>query len=63
LVIHTTSVNARGIVQFRLRHDTFFIDPHLYVVILPCSDDSGMHDTAFVIPAMDIPAVTTASSD
>lgn len=31
LVIHTSSVNARGIVQFRIRHDTFFIDPRLSV--------------------------------
>jgi hypothetical protein len=63
LVIHTSSVNARGIVQFRIRHDTFFIDPHLYVVVLACSDDGAIHDTAFVIPSEDIPAVTTVSSD
>jgi hypothetical protein len=63
LVIHTSSINARGIVQFRIRHDTFFIDPHLFVVILPCLDDGAIHDTAFMVPAADIPAVTTASSD
>jgi len=63
LVIHTSSLNARGIVQFRIRHDTFFIDPHLFVVILPCLDDGAFHDTAFVIPSADIPTVTTASSD
>jgi len=63
LAIHTSSVNARGIVQFRIRHETFFIDPHLYVVVLPCSDDGAIYDTAFVIPSEDIPAVTTASSD
>jgi hypothetical protein len=63
LVIHTSSVNARGVVQFRIRHDTYFIDPHLYVVVLPCSNDGAIHDTAFVIPAADIPAVTTVSSD
>jgi hypothetical protein len=63
LVIHTSSVNARGIVQFRIRHDTFFIDTQLYVVVLPCLDDGVLHDTAFVIPSADIPAVTTASSD
>jgi hypothetical protein len=33
------------------------------VVVLPCSDDGAIHDTAFVIPSEDIPAVTTASSD
>jgi hypothetical protein len=63
VVIHTSSVNARGIVQFRIRHDTFFIDSHLYVMVLACSDDGAIHDTAFVIPSEDIPAVTTVSSD
>jgi hypothetical protein len=63
LVIHTSSINARGIVQFRIRHDTFFIDPKLFVVILPCLDDGALHHTAFMIPAADIPAVTTSSSD
>jgi hypothetical protein len=63
LVIHTSSVNARGIVQFRIRHDTFFMDPHLNVVVLPCSDDGAICDTAFVIPSPDIPSVTTVSSD
>jgi hypothetical protein len=63
LVIHTSSVNARGIVQFRIRHDTFFTDRHLWVVVLPCSDDGAISDTAFVIPSPDIPSVTTVSSD
>jgi hypothetical protein len=63
LVIHTSSLNARGIVQFRIRHDTFFIDPRLYVVVLACSEAGTLHNTAFVIPSADIPAVTTASSD
>jgi hypothetical protein len=63
LVIHASSVNARGIVQFRIRHDTFFMDTHLYVVVLPCSDDGAIHDIAFVIPSSDIPSVTTVSSD
>jgi hypothetical protein len=63
LVIHTGSVNARGIVQFRIRHDTFFIDPRLSVVVLACSDDGAILDTAFVIPSEDIRAVTTVSSD
>jgi hypothetical protein len=63
LVIHTSSVNTRGIVQFRIRRETFFIDPHLLVVVIPCEKDGSLHDTAFVIPASDIPSVTTASSD
>ncbi len=63
LAIHTSSLNARGIVQFRIRRDTFFVDPQLLVVVIPCRNDGELHDTAFVIPAADIPAITTASSD
>jgi hypothetical protein len=63
LAIHTSSLNARGIVQFRIRRDTFFVDPQLLVVVIPCRNDGGLHDTAFVIPAADIPTITTASSD
>ncbi|MDQ6714247.1 MAG: hypothetical protein M3Z28_13830 [Candidatus Dormibacteraeota bacterium] len=63
LAIHTTSLNARGIVQFRIRQDTFFIDKQLLVVVLPCGTDGELHDTAFVIPSEDVPAITTASVD
>jgi len=63
LVVHTSSINARGVVQFRIRQDTFFIDPHLCVVVIPCMNDGALHRTAFLIPAADIPAVTTVSSD
>src|SRR6266849_1901885 len=63
LAIHTSSVNARGIVQFRIRQDTFFMDPQLLVVIIPCSSDGELQDTAFVIPAADVPMITTASLD
>ncbi len=63
LVVHTSSLNARGIVQFRIRRDTFFIDPNLFVVVIPCMSDFALHKIAFLIPAAEIPAVTTASSD
>jgi hypothetical protein len=63
LVIHTSSVNARGVVQFRIREDTFFFDPQLYVVIIPCGSDGVLHDTSLLIPSMDLPAITTISSD
>jgi len=63
LAVHTSTVNARGIVQFRIRRDTFFIAPRLLVVILPCANDGKLQDTALVIPAEDVPAVTTASTD
>jgi hypothetical protein len=63
LVVHTSTVNARGIVQFRIRQDTFFIDPQLLVVVIPCTSDGALHKTAFLIPAAEVPAITTASSD
>jgi hypothetical protein len=63
LAIHTSSLNARGVVQFRIRRDTFFIDPQLLVVVIPCGKDGELHDTVFVIPAADIPEITAASSD
>ena len=63
LIIHTASMNARGIVQFRIRRNTFFIDPQVLVVILPCTNDGNLHDTAFVIPAADVAAITTVSLD
>ena len=42
---------------------SFCIDPHLLVVVIPCEKGGSLHDTAFVVPASDIPSVTTASSD
>lgn len=41
----------------------FFIDPCLLVVVIPCGTDGKLHDTAFVIPAAEVPTITTASSD
>ena len=63
LVVHTGSVNPRGVVQFRIRQETFFVDRHLFVVVIPCLSDGALHDTAFLVPAADIPAITTVSSD
>ncbi len=63
LVVHTSSLNARGIVQFRIRQDTFFIDPLLWVVVIPCTGVGALHKTVFLIPAAEVPAITTACSD
>lgn len=63
LVVHTSTVNARGVVQFRIRQDTFFIDPQLLVVVIPCMSDGALHRTAFLIPSAEIPGITTGSSD
>lgn len=62
-MIHTSSVSARGVVQFRVRQDTFFIDPQLFAVIIPCVSDGVLHDTSLLIPSRDLPAITTISSD
>jgi hypothetical protein len=63
LVVHTSSVNDRGVVQYRVREETFFIDRRLHVVVIPCLGDGTLHDTAFLIPAADVPTITTVSSD
>jgi hypothetical protein len=63
LAIHTSSVNARGVVQFRIRQETFFIDPQLFVVVIPCHDDGALHDTSLVIPSTEVSAITTLSTD
>jgi len=63
LVVHTGTINARGTVEFRIRRQTFFTDPRLLVVVIPCLTDGSLHEGAFVIPSADIPEVTTLSSD
>jgi hypothetical protein len=63
LAVHTSSVNARGVVQFRIRGETFFVDPQLLVVVIPCHDDGALHDTSFAIPSAEISSISTLSSD
>jgi hypothetical protein len=63
LNVHASTVNHRGIVEFRIRHRTFFTDPRLHVVVLPYAADGSIAGRSFVIPSEDIPRVTTASSD
>jgi hypothetical protein len=63
LSIHAATVNERGIVQFHLRHATFFTDPRLLVVVIPSLADGSHARQAFVIPSGAVPEVTTASSD
>jgi hypothetical protein len=63
LLVHTSSINQRGIVQFRIRHETFFIDSRLFVVVLPCLEDGALHKTGFLVPASEVAGITTASSD
>ena len=63
LSVHASTVNERGIVQFRVRHATFFTDPHLHVALIPSLSDGSHARQAFLIPSTAIPDVTTASSD
>lgn len=63
LVVHTSSINSRGIVQYRIRQETFFIDQKLQVVVIPCLADGTLHDSAFLIPSDAVPSITTVSSD
>jgi hypothetical protein len=63
LVIHTSTIDSRGHVQFRIRQETFFIDPRLFVVVLVFRNDGSLHETGFLIPSQDLPNVTTLSID
>lgn len=63
LVVHTGSVNARGVVEFRIRADTFFVDPRLDVVLIALGPDGKLADTSFIIPSAELAAVSTLASD
>jgi hypothetical protein len=64
LAVHTGTVNARGIVEFRIRADTFFLDDGLDVVCLPCGPDGELAKTSLLIPSADIKEpIVTPSSD
>jgi hypothetical protein len=63
LVIHTSTIDSRGHVQFRIRQETFFIDSRLFVVVPVFRNDGSLHETGFVIPSEDLPRVTTLSID
>lgn len=63
LVIHVSSVDARGHLQFQIRHQTFFVDGRLHVVVLVFLSDGTLHDTAFLIPSAELPSVATRSVD
>ena len=64
LAVHTASVNARGVVEYRIRADTFFLDDRLDVICLACGPDGRLAETAFVIPSADVKEpVATPSSD
>lgn len=63
LVVHTSTIDSRGHVQFRIRQDTFFIDPRLFVVVPVFLDDGSIYKDTFVIPSAELPQITTLSID
>lgn len=64
LVVHTGTVSAtKGVVEFRIRADTFFLDERLDVVCIPCQPSGELAQTSFVIPSGDLEAIATTSHD
>ncbi|TMD42503.1 MAG: hypothetical protein E6I88_04580 [Chloroflexi bacterium] len=63
LVVHTGTVNSRGVVQFRIRADTFFTDARLDVVFIVCESAGDIAAQSFVIPSSDVSRITTSASD
>jgi hypothetical protein len=63
VVVHTSSISMRGTAQFRIRRATFFVDSQLYVVLLVCSRDGTVQQTAFLIPSADISRIATSSTN
>ncbi|HET9849133.1 MAG TPA: hypothetical protein VFR68_11320 [Candidatus Dormibacteraeota bacterium] len=63
LVIHTSTIDARGHVQFRIRQETFFIDAQLLIVVPVFRNDGSLHETGFLIPSHELPGITTLSID
>ncbi|HEY9288266.1 MAG TPA: hypothetical protein VIT43_09620 [Candidatus Dormibacteraeota bacterium] len=64
LAVHIGTVNARRVIEFRIRADTFFVDQRLDVVCIPCQADGDLAETSLVIPSADIKEpIATPSSD
>lgn len=63
LVIHTSTIDSRGHVQFRIRQETFFIDSKLFVVVPVFMDDGSMYKDTFLIPSAELTKITTLSID
>lgn len=59
--VKTATVES-GRVQFDLSQDTFFVDPSLVLVVLPCSEDGRPRNTSFVFPSAAVPEMTSHGS-
>ena len=66
LILHTGTikmVGGRRIVEFRIRYKTFFTDPGLFVALLVCDRQRSLHQTAFLIPSVDVPRLIKPTVD
>jgi hypothetical protein len=45
-----------------LSQDTFFVDPSLVLVVLPCSQDGHVGSTSFILPSVTVPGLTSHTS-
>lgn len=58
LQVKTGTIES-GRVEFGLPQDTFFVDPSLVLVVLPCSRDGRVGSTSFILPSVAVPGLTS----
>jgi hypothetical protein len=61
LQVKTATIES-GRVEFGLSQDTFFVDPSLVLVVLPCSQDRRLGNTSFILPSVVVPGLTSHTS-
>ena len=57
-----TATLESGRVEFGLSQDTFFVDPSLVLVVLPCSQDGRIGNTSFILPSVAVPRLTSRTT-
>lgn len=62
LQVKTATIES-GRVEFGLSQDTFFIDPALALVVLPCLQDGRLASTSFVLPSAAVPELASQTAD
>ena len=61
LQVKTATIES-GRVEFGLSQDTFFVDPSLVLVVLPCEQDGRLARSSFIIPSGAVPGLTSHTS-
>jgi hypothetical protein len=61
LQVKTATIES-GRIEFGLSQDTFFVDPSLVLVVLPCSQDGRLGSTSFMLPSVSVPGLTSHTS-